>query len=85
MAPLTKDNKQQVIDSFFDVHKEAYGHAFRDQITEGVTLRVVASAEVDQLRLPNLAHGGRDNPQEALLYTDDTVFRRRRADRDTTL
>lgn len=71
---LTQDNKKIIIDSFFDVHKEAYGHAFRDQITEGVTLRVVASANVDQLTLPRLLHGGRDNPSGALMYTLDTIF-----------
>ncbi|WP_212523523.1 hydantoinase/oxoprolinase family protein [Actibacterium sp. MT2.3-13A] len=73
-AALTQENKHAVIDSFFDVHKEAYGHAFRDQITEGVTLRVIASAEVDQLRLPGLDHGGRHNPEEAHLYDADTIF-----------
>lgn len=73
-GPLTQENKQAVIDTFFNVHKEAYGHAFRDQITQGVTLRIVASAYVDQLRLPNLEHGGRENPTEALLYTLNTVF-----------
>jgi N-methylhydantoinase A len=73
-APLTQENKHAVIDSFFDVHKEAYGHAFRDQITEGVTLRVIASAQVDQLRLANLEEGGHENPHAALLYTRDTVF-----------
>lgn len=73
-APLTQENKHAVIDSFFDVHKETYGHAFRDQITEGVTLRVIASAQVDQLRLPNLDHGGREDPHEAHLYDMDTVF-----------
>ncbi|MEO1491800.1 MAG: hydantoinase/oxoprolinase family protein [Pseudomonadota bacterium] len=73
-GPLTQENKQRVIDAFYDVHKETYGHAFRDQITEGVTLRVVASADVDQLRLPDLVHGGRQNPDEALMYTNDTVF-----------
>jgi N-methylhydantoinase A len=73
-AALTQENKHVVIDSFFDVHKEAYGHAFRDQITEGVTVRVIAGAEVDQLRLANLDHGGREDPHAALLYTNDTVF-----------
>jgi len=73
-SALTEENKHKVIDSFFDVHKEAYGHAFRDQITEGVTLRVIAGAEVDQLRLSNLDHGGREDPHAALLYTNDTVF-----------
>jgi N-methylhydantoinase A len=71
---VTKKNKQQIIDAFFDVHKEAYGHAFRDQITEGVTVRVVASADVDQLTLPELAKGGRENPEEALMYSTDTIF-----------
>lgn len=71
---LTQDNKKKIIDSFFNVHKEAYGHAFRDQITEGVTLRVVASADVDQLTLSRLPHGGRDNPSDALMYTLDTIF-----------
>jgi N-methylhydantoinase A len=73
-GPLTQDNKNVVIDSFFNVHKEVYGHAFRDQITEGVTLRIIASAEVDQLRLPDLDHGGRTDPEDALLNVADTVF-----------
>lgn len=73
-GPLTQDSKQAVIDAFFDVHEEAYGHAFRDQITEGVTLRVVASAAVDALRLPPLENGGRENPAEALLNERDTIF-----------
>ncbi|TVQ57901.1 MAG: hydantoinase/oxoprolinase family protein [Rhodobacteraceae bacterium] len=73
-GPLTQANKQQVIDSFFDVHKAAYGHAFRDQITEGVTLRVIATAEVESLRLPSLDHGGRKNPADAKLRAHDTVF-----------
>ena len=71
---LTQENKQVIIDSFFDVHEQTYGHAFRDQITEGVTLRVVASAHVDELRLPNLAHGGRTNPSEAMMYSLPTIF-----------
>ena len=62
---LTQKNKKDVIESFFDVHKEAYGHAFRDQVTEGVTVRVVASAEVDQLTLPELAQGGACQPKRS--------------------
>lgn len=73
-GPLGPDNVQQVIDNFYDVHFQQYGHAFRDQITEGVTLRIVASAEVEQLRLPDLPQGGRRNPEDALLYTRPTVF-----------
>ncbi len=73
-APLNHENKHAVVDAFFDAHKETYGHAFRDQITEGVTLRVIASAEVDQLSLASLDHGGRLDPEEAHLYTRDTIF-----------
>ncbi|MEM9784744.1 MAG: hydantoinase/oxoprolinase family protein, partial [Pseudomonadota bacterium] len=63
-GPLTADNVSRVVDSFFDVHKAAYGHAFRDQKTEGVTLRVVATADVEPLRLPDLAPGNRTDPDE---------------------
>ena len=71
---MTKDNVQQIIDNFYDVHKQQYGHAFRDQTTEAVTLRVVASAAVDPLQLQELPNGGEINPQKALLYTRKTIF-----------
>ncbi len=73
-AALTLDNVQTVIDNFFNVHKEAYGHAFRDQITEGVTLRVIAVADVEQLKPSALAERGDKNPKDALLYSRSTVF-----------
>jgi N-methylhydantoinase A len=73
-GPFGPDNVKTVIDNFYDVHKQQYGHAFRDQVTEAVTLRVVASAAVEQLRLPDLPKGGRENPQAAFLYSRKTVF-----------
>jgi N-methylhydantoinase A len=74
-GPITKDNVQEIIDSFFDHHKQVYGHAFRDQPTEAITLRVVAYAEASgSLSLPDLPHGGRVNPEEAVLYVRKTVF-----------
>ena len=72
--PLNKANKQKVIESFFNVHKETYGHAFRDQITEGVTLRIVASAKVDTLKIASLPVGGKTNPSEAKIYVNETIF-----------
>ncbi len=72
--PLTQANKQAVIDSFFDAHHQVYGHAFKDQLTEMVTLRVVATAEVEALRLADLSKGGRTDPAEAQMYTRDTIF-----------
>ena len=73
-GPLGPDTVDQVIDSFFDQHRQVYGHAFRDQLTEMITLRLVATADVDSLRLPDLAEGGRANPGDALMYVRDTVF-----------
>ena len=61
-GPLDKASAAAVIDAFFDAHKQVYGHAFRDQSCEMVTLRVVATAPVEPLRLPKLANGGRRNP-----------------------
>lgn len=72
--PLTKNNVQVVIDNFFDVHKQQYGHAFKDQITEAITVRVVASADVQKLKLNKLEAGGSKNPDYAHLYDRDTFF-----------
>jgi N-methylhydantoinase A/oxoprolinase/acetone carboxylase beta subunit len=73
-GPLDESNVQSVIKSFFDSHKQAYGHAFEDQLVEIITLRVVGSAATETLKLPELAHGGRTNPKTAELYTRNTVF-----------
>lgn len=73
-GPLDESNIQSVVKSFFDVHKQAYGHAFEDQLVEIITLRVVGSAATETLKLPELAHGGRTNPKTAELYTRNTVF-----------
>jgi len=73
-ANLTLDNVQEVVDNFFNVHEETYGHAFRDQITEGVTLRVVAVADIEQLKPRALKARGENNPKDALLYSRTTVF-----------
>ena len=64
----------RVIKSFFDAHKQVYGHAFEDQSCEIITLRVVATVAVEMLKLPKSAHGGRKNPKDAVLYTRRTVF-----------
>ena len=73
-GPLNESNVHSVIKSFFDAHKQAYGHAFEDQLVEIITLRVVGSAATETLKLPELAHGGRANPKTAELYTRNTVF-----------
>lgn len=73
-GPLTADNKQSVVDAFFDAHKQVYGHAFKDQLTEAITLRLIASAATGSLNVPDLSQGGRVDPQEALMYTRQTRF-----------
>ncbi len=72
--PLSKKNIGTVIKSFYATHKKVYGHAFEDQLVEIITLRVVGSAQVDTLKLPNLKKGNRTNPVAAKLYVRDTVF-----------
>jgi N-methylhydantoinase A len=74
LGPLTLDSAAAVVDHFYDAHKQVYGHAFRDQSCEIVTLRVVATVAVDPLTLPKLQPGGRTNPKDAVLYSRRTVF-----------
>ncbi|WP_108610406.1 hydantoinase/oxoprolinase family protein [Aminobacter sp. MSH1] len=69
-----KASAAAVIENFYNTHKQVYGHGFRDQSSEIVTLRVVATVAVDTLTLPKLAKGGRRNPQDAELYRRRTVF-----------
>lgn len=71
---VTADNTSFIIDSFFDAHKKVYGHAFKDQLCELITLRIIATAEVETLEIPELEKGGTTNPPAALMYTRKTVF-----------
>lgn len=72
--PLSAANTSVVTGNFYNAHKQVYGHAFEDQLVEVITLRVVASAAVDTLKLPDLPHGGRTDPDDAVLYSRDTIF-----------
>ena len=58
-APLDAWNVGVVIKSFYDAHKQVYGHAFEDQLVEIITLRVVGSSATETLKLPELPRGGR--------------------------
>ncbi len=73
-GPFTATSSEAVVEDFYNVHKQVYGHAFRDQSCEIVTLRVIATVAVDTLTLPKLAKGGRRNPAAAVLYSRRTVF-----------
>ena len=72
--PLTKENVETVINNFYDVHKQQYGHAFKDQVTEAITIRVIASVDVEKLTFTKLEEGGTENPSYAKLYERDTIF-----------
>ena len=72
--PLSAANITVAIRNFYDAHKKVYGHAFDDQKIEVITLRIIATAAVEPLRLPQLPHGGRTDPEEARIYARDTVF-----------
>lgn len=69
-----KTSAEVVIDNFYNVHKQAYGHAFRDQIVEVITLRLIATVPVDSLTLPLLEQRGKTNPEDAWMYTRPTTF-----------
>ena len=71
---LNAENAGQVVKSFYDTHKQVYGHAFEDQLVEIITLRVVGSSATETLKLPDLPKGGRTDPADAKLYTRETVF-----------
>jgi N-methylhydantoinase A len=73
-GPFGRSSANAVIENFFNAHHQVYGHAFREQSCEMVTLRVVATVAVETLTLPKLARGGRRNPAEAELYRRRTVF-----------
>ena len=65
---------QVVVKDFYNVHLQVYGHAFDDQQVEAVTLRLIARGVTETLHLPEIAHGGRHDPAEALMYVRDTIF-----------
>ncbi len=71
---IGRDCVQTVVRTFYDVHKQVYGHAFDDQNVEAVTLRLIARGATDTLRLPEIGRGGRIDPAEARMYARRTVF-----------
>jgi N-methylhydantoinase A len=73
-GPIGKESAAAIIENFYQAHKQVYGHAFRDQSCEMVTLRVIATVAVETLRIPKLPQGGRSNPAEAMMYSRRTVF-----------
>ncbi|HMQ57395.1 MAG TPA: hydantoinase/oxoprolinase family protein [Rhizobiaceae bacterium] len=73
-GPVNADSVRAIVDNFYDVHKQVYGHAFKDQLCEVITLRLVATAAVETLEIAKLEPGGETNPQRAAMYVRKTVF-----------
>lgn len=73
-GPFDRTAAEVVIDNFYSAHKQVYGHAFRDQAVEIITLRLIATIAVDSLALPVLGQRGEANPQDAALYVRPTTF-----------
>lgn len=73
-GPIDAGCVQAVIKNFYDAHLQVYGHAFEDQSVEAITVRLIARGATDTLRLPEIAHGGRSDPDDARMYVRETVF-----------
>nr|WP_298099203.1 hydantoinase/oxoprolinase family protein [uncultured Shinella sp.] len=73
-GPFDRVAAETVIDNFYTSHKQVYGHAFRDQHVEMITLRLIATVEVDTLTLPILDQRGETNPRSAVMYVRPTTF-----------
>ena len=71
---FNKASEKAVIDNFYESHKQAYGHAFREQVVQVMGLRMIATVEVDTLALPSLKKRGETNPKDAVKYVRKTVF-----------
>jgi len=73
-APLTMDNKSVVMNNFHAQHRMDYGYAFEDGNVEIMTLRIVATANVEPLKWPRLAPAEDPSIEGAYLYSRDTIF-----------
>ena len=73
-SEINKENIKEVIENFFNVHEQQYGHAFKDQLTEAITIRIIASAKIEKLDMIKLEKGGDKNPKYAFLYSRETTF-----------
>jgi N-methylhydantoinase A len=73
-APLTLENKKEVMDNFHNLHRQDYSYAFDDGIVEVMTLRVIGTAAIEPLQWPTLAKANGHSVEDALLYTRPTTF-----------
>lgn len=71
---ISKANVQQIIDNFFDTHNQVYGHAFKYQMTEAITFRLIAYGAIETIKPIALPIGGQTNPSDAKLFTRETTF-----------
>ncbi|MFC3229868.1 hydantoinase/oxoprolinase family protein [Marinibaculum pumilum] len=71
---LTMDNKQVVMNNFHEQHRMDYGYAFDDGNVEIMTLRIIATANVEALKWPRLEAANGTSIEPAYLYSRETIF-----------
>lgn len=72
--PLTQHNKRIIIDSFHDAHERDYGYAYRNAEVEMITLRVIGSASVRRIEIPNVQPTDGSSIDRALVFVRPTTF-----------
>ncbi len=72
--PLTNDNMSQLLDAFHEVHYREYGRAFKDSDVEVVSVRVIGTAKVPELRLRKIDDANGASIDSAEMFRRNTVF-----------
>jgi N-methylhydantoinase A len=71
---VTKQTIKALIANFHLAHQQEYGHYFPENTVELMSLDIVATGKTPSLVLPELKKGDRTNPEEAFMYTRNTIF-----------
>jgi len=71
---LSLQNKEAVIAAFHREHIANYGYAFDDSLVELYNIRVIATASVPHLALPQVRPGSASDVEDAFLYEHITIF-----------
>jgi N-methylhydantoinase A len=73
-GPVTQQSIKKMIEDFHFAHQQEYGHYFPENTVELMSLDIVATGKTPSLVLPELEKGDRINPEEAFMYTRNTIF-----------
>ncbi|MDH2312399.1 hydantoinase/oxoprolinase family protein [Methylobacterium brachiatum] len=73
-GPVTAENKRVIAESFHARHLLDYGYSYPDQDVEVITIRVIGSAAVRPLAIPEIAAAEGTDPDDALMFVRRTTF-----------